>query len=53
MGARHPLRTERARRAALMEIDALVPAWPGMDVEALTAIYRTAFPVLNRYEDIT
>jgi hypothetical protein len=48
-----PLRTERARRAALVEIDALVAVWLGMDVEALIAIYQAAFPVLNRYEDIT
>jgi hypothetical protein len=48
-----PLRTERARRSALVEIDALVAVWLGMDVEALIAIYQAAFPVLNRYEEIT
>ena len=48
-----PLRTERARRAALVEIDALVAVWLGMDVDALIAIYQAAFPVLNRYEAIT
>ena len=48
-----PLRNERARRSALVEIDALVAVWLGMDAEALIAIYRAAFPVLNRYEDIT
>jgi hypothetical protein len=48
-----PLRTERARRSALVEIDALVAVWLGMDVDALIAIYRAAFPVLNRYEEIT
>jgi hypothetical protein len=48
-----PLRTERARRSALVEIDVLVAVWLGMDVDALTAIYRAAFPVLNRYENIT
>jgi hypothetical protein len=48
-----PLRTERSRRSALVEIDALVAVWLGMDVEALIAIYQAAFPVLNRYEDIT
>jgi hypothetical protein len=47
------LRTERARRAALVEIDALVAVWLGMDVDALIAIYQAAFPVLNRYEEIT
>jgi hypothetical protein len=48
-----PLRSERARRSALLEIDALVAVWLGMDVDALIAIYRAAFPVLNRYEEIT
>ena len=48
-----PLRTECARRAALVEIDALVAVWLGMDVDALIAIYQAAFPVLNRYEEIT
>ena len=48
-----PLRTERARRSALAEIDTLVAVWLGMDVEALIAIYQAAFPVLNRYEEIT
>jgi hypothetical protein len=48
-----PLRTERARRSALVEIDALVAVWLGMDVDSLIAIYQAAFPVLNRYEDIT
>jgi hypothetical protein len=48
-----PLRTERARRAALVEIDALVAVWLGMDADALVAIYSAAFPVLNRYEEIT
>jgi hypothetical protein len=48
-----PLRTERARRSALVEIDALVAVWLGMDVDALIAIYHTAFPVLNRFEETT
>jgi hypothetical protein len=48
-----PFRTERARRSALVEIDALVAVWLGMDIDALIAIYQAAFPVLNRYEDIT
>lgn len=48
-----PLRTERARRSALVEIDALIAVWLGMDADALVAIYRAAFPVLNRYEEIT
>jgi hypothetical protein len=46
-----PLRTERARRAALVEIDALVAVWLGMDVEALIAMYNARFPVLTRFEE--
>ncbi|WP_217166971.1 hypothetical protein [Streptomyces sp. AC512_CC834] len=48
-----PLRTERARRAALVEIDALVAVWLGMDAEALIAAYRGRFPVLQKYEAVT
>ncbi|MFC7812102.1 hypothetical protein [Streptomyces olivaceus] len=48
-----PLRTERARRAALVEIDALVAVWLGMDADALIAAYRGRFPVLQKYEAVT
>ncbi|MFF0772679.1 class I SAM-dependent DNA methyltransferase [Nonomuraea wenchangensis] len=48
-----PLRTERARRSALVEIDALVAVWLGMDAEALIAAYRGRFPVLQKYEAVT
>ncbi|MGC5332852.1 class I SAM-dependent DNA methyltransferase [Micromonospora sp. DT62] len=48
-----PLRTERARRAALVEIDALVAVWLGMSVDALIAAYRGRFPVLQKYEAVT
>ncbi|MEU6204770.1 class I SAM-dependent DNA methyltransferase [Micromonospora musae] len=48
-----PLRTERARRAALVEIDALVAVWIGMSAEALIAAYRGRFPVLQKYEAVT
>jgi hypothetical protein len=51
--ANTPLRSEYARRSTLIEIDALVAVWLGMDVDALIAIYQAAFPVLNRYEEIT
>jgi hypothetical protein len=50
---RTPLRDERSRRSALVEIDALVAVWLGMDVEALIAAYRARFPVLNRFEETT
>ncbi|MGH4029372.1 hypothetical protein ACQB60_10605 [Actinomycetota bacterium Odt1-20B] len=45
-----PLRSEYARRAALVEIDALVAVWLGMDADALIAAYRGRFPVLQKYE---
>ncbi|MGW4287384.1 hypothetical protein ACWEIK_10655 [Streptomyces sp. NPDC004673] len=45
-----PLRSERARRSALVEIDALVAVWLGMDADALIAAYRGRFPVLQKYE---
>ncbi|QHC21375.1 hypothetical protein [Streptomyces sp. GS7] len=48
-----PLRTERARRSALVEIDALVAVWLGMDADALIAAYRGRFPVLQKYEAVT
>ncbi|MFB6501330.1 hypothetical protein ACFYXP_31990 [Streptomyces sp. NPDC002466] len=48
-----PLRSERARRSALVEIDALVAVWLGMDADALIAAYRGRFPVLQKYEAVT
>ncbi|MCG3038978.1 hypothetical protein L7D48_00045 [Streptomyces sp. S1A] len=48
-----PLRTERARRSALVEIDALVAVWLGMGADALIAAYRGRFPVLQKYEAVT
>ncbi|MET7663199.1 hypothetical protein ABZS99_30820 [Streptomyces sp. NPDC005463] len=48
-----PVRTEYARRAALVEIDALVAVWLGMDADALIAAYRGRFPVLQKYETVT
>jgi hypothetical protein len=48
-----PLRTERARRSALVEIDALVAVWLGMSPDALVAAYRSRFPVLQKFEAVT
>ena len=48
-----PLRTERGRRSALVEIDALIAVWLGMDADALIAAYRGRFPVLQKYEAVT
>ena len=48
-----PLRTEYERRAALVEIDALVAVWLGITEEQLAAIYPARYPVLGDYEDVT
>ena len=45
-----PLRTEYARRAALVEIDALVAVMLGMSADALVAAYRSRFGILENYE---
>ncbi|MET4642386.1 type I restriction-modification system DNA methylase subunit [Streptomyces atratus] len=47
------LRTEYSRRAALVEIDALVAVWLGIDVDTLIAMYRARFPVLQGYEAVS
>ncbi|GAA3957853.1 hypothetical protein GCM10022384_08590 [Streptomyces marokkonensis] len=46
-----PLRSEFDRRAALVEIDALVAVWLGISAEELVAMYRARFPVLQQYEE--
>ncbi|MGE7434793.1 Eco57I restriction-modification methylase domain-containing protein [Kitasatospora sp. NPDC001175] len=46
-----PLRAEFARRAALVEIDALVAVWLGIEADELVAMYRSRFPVLQQYEE--
>ncbi|MER5783684.1 DNA methyltransferase [Streptomyces mobaraensis] len=48
-----PLRTERARRAALVEIDALVAVWLGVDADALVAMYKSRFPIMQDFDEIT
>jgi hypothetical protein len=48
-----PLRTEYERRAALVEIDALVAVWLGITEEQLEAIYPARYPVLGDYEEVT
>jgi hypothetical protein len=48
-----PLRTEYERRAALVEIDALVAVWLGITAEQLSAIYRARYPILGDYERVT
>ncbi|MFG3301558.1 class I SAM-dependent DNA methyltransferase [Micromonospora chersina] len=51
--ARVPLRTERARRAALVELDALVSVWLGIDADQLVTVYLSRFPQLVNYEATT
>lgn len=48
-----PLRTEYERRAALVELDALVATWLGMSAEELIAIYKARFQILAGRDDRT
>jgi hypothetical protein len=48
-----PLRSERARRAALVEIDALVAVWLGIPAETLVAMYRARFPIMQDFDEVT
>ncbi|BBH71844.1 restriction endonuclease subunit M [Actinoplanes sp. OR16] len=41
-----PLRGERERRAALVEIDALVAVWLGIGVDELIAVFRSRYPII-------
>ncbi|MFI8870460.1 class I SAM-dependent DNA methyltransferase [Streptomyces sp. NPDC053707] len=45
-----PLRTEYERRAALVELDALVAIWLGINADELCALYLSRFPQLVEYE---
>lgn len=46
-----PLRSERARRAALVEIDALVAVWLGIGIDELLAMLRSRYPILIDREE--
>lgn len=48
-----PLRTEYERRAALVELDALVATWLGMSADELVAIYKARFQILAGRDDRT
>ncbi|MBP5870542.1 hypothetical protein PV413_00765 [Streptomyces scabiei] len=48
-----PLRTEYARRAALVEIDALVAVWLGIDADTLITMYRARFDIMQGFDLVT
>lgn len=48
-----PLRTEYERRAASVELDALVSVWLGITADQLVAIYKSRYPILADYESTT
>ncbi|MGA4980468.1 class I SAM-dependent DNA methyltransferase [Streptomyces cellulosae] len=48
-----PLRTEHERRAALVELDALVSVWLGITADQLAAIFNSRYPQLYSYESAT
>ncbi|MFF7094717.1 hypothetical protein ACFY9A_20320 [Streptomyces rubradiris] len=45
-----PLRSERARRAAMVELDAISAVMLGIDASSLISLYKTHFPLLKTRE---
>ncbi|MGA5095950.1 class I SAM-dependent DNA methyltransferase [Streptomyces lavendulocolor] len=45
-----PLRTEHERRAAMVELDALVSVWLDITADQLVAIFKSRYPQLHDYE---
>ncbi|MFD8973663.1 class I SAM-dependent DNA methyltransferase [Streptomyces sp. NPDC059593] len=45
-----PLRTAHERRAAMVELDALVSVWLGITADQLVAIFKSRYPQLHDYE---
>ncbi|MFI1486135.1 class I SAM-dependent DNA methyltransferase [Streptomyces sp. NPDC020747] len=48
-----PLRAEFGRRAAVVELDALVAVWLGITADQLVAIFKSRYPQLYAYESVT
>ncbi|MGC0377644.1 hypothetical protein RKD28_005160 [Streptomyces sp. SAI-229] len=48
-----PLRTEHERRAAHVELDALVAVWLGITADQLVAIFKSRYPQLYDYESVS
>lgn len=48
-----PLRSEYARRAALVEVDALVAVWLGINADTLVTMYRARFPIMQDFDLVT
>ncbi|MFD0285917.1 hypothetical protein [Streptomyces lutosisoli] len=51
--SRTPMRTERSRRAALVEIDALVAVWIGVTADALATMYNARLSIMKSFDAVT